>query len=291
MQNANSFVNHYEVLGLPNSATIEQIEKAHRYQARIYHPDKNSSKEARGKFEEIQTSYEALKDPIKKKAYDNILAAKLEDIKRYEMQDRAKRKMADDLLRREEENAKSKIKEQQKAYRDQYEAKVARMRQVEELIAESRQSQKKSSQHFTVLVKWRHKSKLLHTRENLKQIFVQYGRVDDIVPVEGKHRAFVVFAHKESVSKLLEDREKFAGDFKIKAVKEADKREDEGAGCFLSTHVINKIRMANEKKSFNTIKEEDGETQNKKRKIELINPMDPEEFRRKEEEILRKLME
>lgn len=288
---AKAFVNYYEHLGLHNSATIEEIEKAHRNQALKYHPDKNPTKEARDKFEEMQTAYEVLKDPTKKKAFDNILAAKLEDIKRYEKQSKQKRQMAEDLLRREEENARSKIKEQQKAYHTQYEARIARKQQIEELQTEARHH-KKSTQHYTVLIKWRHKSKLLYTKENLKQIFIQYGRIDDVVPVDGKHRAYIMFTYKESVAKLLGDSEKFTDEFKFKAMKDVKVDESNSDG-FISTAILNKIRMANEKRTFNTIKEETGEgVPIKKKKVEeLLDPMDPEEFRRKEEEILRKLME
>jgi len=284
-----AFVNHYEVLGLPNSASIEAIVKAYRYLAKIYHPDKNPSKSARAKFEEIQNAYEALKNPDKKKAYDNILEAKLEDIKRYEKQSKLSKQLAEDLLKREEQNIKNKIKEQQKAYDQQYEAKVSRAKQIEELLL---QNTKKATKNFTVLVKWRHKSKLLYTKENLKHIFVQYGRIDDIVPIDGKHRAYIMFAHKNSVTKLLEDKEKFANDFRIKEMKD-DKRkvEKSDSDCFLSTEVIDKIRMANEKRSFETIKKETGEGIKKKKVEEVIDPLDAEEFRKKEEEILRKLME
>ncbi|MBI4541323.1 MAG: molecular chaperone DnaJ [Gemmatimonadetes bacterium] len=62
---------YYEILGVPRSATEEQIKKAYRRLALTYHPDQNSgSKEAEEKFKEITAAYEVLRDAEKRSLYD-----------------------------------------------------------------------------------------------------------------------------------------------------------------------------------------------------------------------------
>ena len=61
----------YTVLGVPRSATQDQIKKAYRDLARKHHPDMNQGdKASEEKFKEIQLAYETLSDPEKKKNYD-----------------------------------------------------------------------------------------------------------------------------------------------------------------------------------------------------------------------------
>ena len=62
---------YYEVLGLTNSASEDEIKKAFRSLAKKYHPDMNpGDAEAEAKFKEINEAYEVLSDPDKKARYD-----------------------------------------------------------------------------------------------------------------------------------------------------------------------------------------------------------------------------
>lgn len=66
--------NHYEVLGLPRSATLAQIKRRYKELVRRYHPDVARDKvTAHRLFIQINEAYETLSDPIRRKAYDESL--------------------------------------------------------------------------------------------------------------------------------------------------------------------------------------------------------------------------
>lgn len=65
------FKNYYEILGINSNATATDIKKAYRKLALIHHPDKNQGdKKSEEKFKEIVEAYEVLKDPQKRRKYD-----------------------------------------------------------------------------------------------------------------------------------------------------------------------------------------------------------------------------
>jgi molecular chaperone DnaJ len=58
---------YYDILGVPKTATADDIKKAFRKQARKHHPDTGGSEE---KFKELNEAYEVLADDEKRKQYD-----------------------------------------------------------------------------------------------------------------------------------------------------------------------------------------------------------------------------
>jgi len=61
---------YYETLGVSKGASDAEIKTAYRKQALKWHPDRNKSTDATGKFKEVTKAYEILSDSKKKEMYD-----------------------------------------------------------------------------------------------------------------------------------------------------------------------------------------------------------------------------
>lgn len=69
------FKDYYETLGVKRDASQEEIQKAYRKLARKLHPDVNKDPKAEARFKEIGEANEVLKDPEKRKKYDQYGSA------------------------------------------------------------------------------------------------------------------------------------------------------------------------------------------------------------------------
>ncbi len=61
---------YYEILGVSQDASSDEIKKAFRKKAREYHPDVNNAPDAEKKFKELGQAYEVLMDDEKRSMYD-----------------------------------------------------------------------------------------------------------------------------------------------------------------------------------------------------------------------------
>ncbi len=66
------FKDYYKTLGVDRDASPDAIKRAYRRLARKYHPDVSQEADAEAKFKEVAEAWEVLRDPEKRKAYDEL---------------------------------------------------------------------------------------------------------------------------------------------------------------------------------------------------------------------------
>ena len=88
---------YYNTLGLEAVATETEIKLAFRQLALKFHPDKNPDPEAEQKFHDITEAYEVLRDPEKRRSYDDTMA---QNRFKSESESRQKYAIVDQLLRK-----------------------------------------------------------------------------------------------------------------------------------------------------------------------------------------------
>ena len=66
------FEDYYKTLGVARDAAADEVKRAYRKLAQTWHPDRNNEPEAAERFSKINEAYEVLKDPEKRKKYDEL---------------------------------------------------------------------------------------------------------------------------------------------------------------------------------------------------------------------------
>jgi len=66
------YKDYYKIMGIEKEASQDEIKRAYRKLARKYHPDVSKEADAEVRFKEVGEAYEALKDPEKRAAYDQL---------------------------------------------------------------------------------------------------------------------------------------------------------------------------------------------------------------------------
>jgi hypothetical protein len=83
---------YYEILGIPYDSTIDEIKKAYRKKARLYHPDINPLPDAKDHFIAITEAYEFLISNHEKiKSDEQVYQEAMEDWRKYR-QDRSRQR-------------------------------------------------------------------------------------------------------------------------------------------------------------------------------------------------------
>ncbi len=66
------FKDYYQILGVPETASQDEIKRAYRKKARLYHPDVSKDPDAEEKFKSVNEAHEALRDEKRRAEYDQL---------------------------------------------------------------------------------------------------------------------------------------------------------------------------------------------------------------------------
>jgi len=90
-----TLTDYYEILGLPVNSSVEEIKKAYRRKARLYHPDINPSPAAKDLFISITEAYDFLIANYEKiKSNDQAYQKAMDDWRKYQQYRSRKRATA-----------------------------------------------------------------------------------------------------------------------------------------------------------------------------------------------------
>ncbi|EGN96619.1 hypothetical protein SERLA73DRAFT_184716 [Serpula lacrymans var. lacrymans S7.3] len=128
----------YDVLGIPSSASIDDVRKAYKQKALETHPDKleptASEKERRaaeGKFRNVKEAFEILSDPDKRKAYDIRIQCALKNSKIWDKEQEKRTNEREQWARQAKERSENRMKERADLYDS-----IRRMKQEQTLYTE-----------------------------------------------------------------------------------------------------------------------------------------------------------
>jgi len=93
----------YKLLELDPEASEMEIRTAYKTAALKWHPDKNKSAGARDMFEKVKLAYDILSKEETKELYDQIVRVREEQRQRAEKASGERRKLIEELLKREQE--------------------------------------------------------------------------------------------------------------------------------------------------------------------------------------------
>lgn len=78
------FNDYYEILGIREDATPDEIKSAYRIKAKEVHPDKGGSSSSDEEMKYVNSAWEILYDPFKRKVYNQSRFAYFEELKEQE---------------------------------------------------------------------------------------------------------------------------------------------------------------------------------------------------------------
>ncbi|KAL3464165.1 hypothetical protein BJX64DRAFT_255051 [Aspergillus heterothallicus] len=139
----------YALLDISPSATDSEIRRAYRRTALKYHPDKitNPTQADIDKFHLLQIANDVLSDSAVRQLYDNTREARERKKREVELLDGVKRKMREDLERREREGAKDAaaaagVRGVKRAWGGEDEAEERLQREIERIAEDGRRRRK-----------------------------------------------------------------------------------------------------------------------------------------------------
>ncbi|KAG4304145.1 hypothetical protein PORY_002509 [Pneumocystis oryctolagi] len=201
---------YYALLGISSTANESQIHKGYRKAALQYHPDKNRDAIAVKMFHKISVAFDILSDPASRLEYDRSREALLAKKRKYEALDLERKRMVQDLERREGEAKIRKVRSEtamEETLRKLQEEGAALRKKREAALRAEREAQKEREsaqevsqsnvqkgvqneatceksrftiQDRTVKIRWRQDHVLLD-KESISDAFKRFGKIEYVL--------------------------------------------------------------------------------------------------------------
>lgn len=181
--------NAYNILNIDKSATLDQIKKAYRKEALIYHPDKNKNSDAVEKFRLINISYKVLSNTTLKSQYDDQLNLNdKKSINSHLVVDAKISKFKSDLIKRENDYnniiANDQLIKKKQSETDDWLINYNKTNKtkinIKKTNKNSLSSFKTSKLPTSVIVKWKNKQNVIFDHELLEKLFHVFGTVTNV---------------------------------------------------------------------------------------------------------------
>ncbi|UJR25734.1 hypothetical protein I4U23_007085 [Adineta vaga] len=207
----------YQLFGVSDTCTDQEILKAFRKEALKCHPDKfPDDNEKKEHFLLIKRASDLLADKQAREAYDASRRQKIAQQERLSKMDETRKKFKQDLERNEQKAAQTTKYTPDKYTDDRLNAEIERLRREgNHLIDEELENlskiiendkQKLSVNHRNLIIKYS-PGTAIYTDDELRHIFGKYGTITTIVNLYPK-RALIEF-NDNHISKLIESEKGF----------------------------------------------------------------------------------
>ncbi|CAF3328652.1 unnamed protein product [Rotaria sp. Silwood1] len=209
----------YELFGVNETSSIQELTTAFRKKALTCHPDKYpNDDEKKELFLLIKRALELLTDKQAREAYDTCRKQKKIHQERLSQMDDKRKKFKEDLERNEQKASRTTSPTINKSMTNKLRAEIERLRRegnrlVDEELEKlhtmfEQDKQKISSNHVNIIIKYNPNTKP-YTDDELRQVFNKYGNISTIVNINVK-RALIEF-YDDHISQFIENEQGLDG--------------------------------------------------------------------------------